>query len=141
MSRVSLDITVAARASLPVLITGSAEDEAMKVALVIAERSDNRNRGSLIVLPAVRFDLVRSMIDADGARPQLPQIVVLREISTLNRRQQDQMMEIIPALCRTAAPPAWRLITTTSVSLVDRVAAGGFNLRLFYLLNAIHIMM
>jgi DNA-binding NtrC family response regulator len=50
-------------------------------------------------------------------------------------------MAMLTARGRTAAASPWRLITTTSVPLFERVLAGAFESRLFYSLNAIHIIL
>jgi len=133
-----LDIMIATRTLVPVLISGT-PDRALLVAMMIAERSRNGNRGPVTVLPAARAELIPTIHGAGPGHGSC-QIIVLREIEALTRRQQVQMIEMIQAGYRAAARPGWRLITTTSVSLVNRVGAGGFEPSLFYLLNAIHIM-
>jgi hypothetical protein len=134
----ALDIAIALRTSVPVLISGR-EDDTMRVAMVIASSNGNGHRRALVVAGAAEAAFISPTLDADAAGHGPRRIVLLREIEKLDGRQQEWLIETILARCRTAAPPQWRLITTTSVPLASWVAAGAFAPRLFYLLNAIHI--
>jgi hypothetical protein len=129
-----IDIDIASRTSVPVLISG-APDDTMRVAMTIARSNDNGLGAPLVVADAIRARFIPSTLDA-GPRGR---IVVLREIESLDGREQEWLIETVLTRCRTAAPPQWRLITTTSVPLDSRLAAGAVAARLFYLLNAIHI--
>jgi len=131
-----LDIDIALRTSVPVLISGT-PDDTMRVAMTLARSNDNGPGTPLVVANAVRARSLPSTL-AGGAGHR---IVLLRDIELLDRRQQEWLIETILTRCRTATPPEWRLITTTSVPLADLVAADAFAPRLFYLLNAIHIML
>ena len=131
-----LDIDVALRTSVPVLISGT-PDDTMRVAMTIARSNDNGPGSPLVVAHAVRGRSVPSALPAGAGR----RIVLLRDIELLDRGQQEWLIETILTRCRTAAPPEWRLITTTSVPLAGQLATGTFAPRLFYLLNAIHIML
>jgi hypothetical protein len=133
---IDLDIDIAMRTSVPVLISGT-RDEAMRVAMTIASSNDSGPRRPLVVAEAARARLVASTLDQDGAA----RVLLLHDIDTLDRDQQAWLVETILRRCRTARTPDWRLITTTSVALADQVAAGSFAGRLFYLLNAIHIIL
>jgi transcriptional regulator of acetoin/glycerol metabolism len=54
---------------------------------------------------------------------------------------QDAMIDLLGGLESARVPSAMaRLISGTTVSLLDRVAAGTFSERLFYRLNIIHLM-
>jgi transcriptional regulator of acetoin/glycerol metabolism len=136
----ALDIAIALRTSLPVLISGT-PDDTMRVALVIASSNGNGHRGPLVVAAAADARFISSTLDAVATRHHTRRIVLLRQIEGLDDRQQEWLIETILTRCRTAAPPDWRLITTTSTPLAKQVAAGAFSPRLFYLLNAIHIVM
>ena len=131
-----LDIDIALRTSVPVLISGT-PDDTMQVAMTIARSNDNGSASPLVVAHAVRARAIPSMLAAGAGR----RVVLLRDIELLDRRQQEWLIETILTRCRTAAPPEWRLITTTSVPLAGLVGAGTFAPRLFYLLNAIHIVL
>ena len=53
---------------------------------------------------------------------------------------QDVLVELLAELqCARAPSDAVRVMTGTSVSLLDRIAAGTFSERLFYQLNLIHL--
>ena len=132
-----LDIDIALRTSVPVLISGP-PDDTMRVAMVIAGSNANGAGGVMVVAGAGETRFILPMLDADAAGGS-PCRMVLREIEKIDRGQQECLIETILTRCRTAAPPQWRLITTTSVPLASQVAAGAFAPRLFYLLNAIHI--
>jgi sigma-54-interacting transcriptional regulator len=129
-----IDIDIATCTSLPVLISG-APDETMRVAMTIASNDENEWRRRLLIVGAARSRIGASTLDAEGAG----RVVLLRDVDTLDHDQQAWLIETILTRCRTAGTPDWRLITTTSVPLTDQVAAGAFAARLFYLLNAIHI--
>lgn len=141
LSECALDMRIAARTSVPVLISANPED-AMGVAAAIAGTTDHGHVGAFVVLAAANIDeLAGSMTNAEQGRGDHPRTVIVRDIDAIDRQQQDVVMETIRVRCRTAAFPSWRLITTTSVPLYDRVVAGAFDPRLFYCLNAIHIVM
>jgi DNA-binding NtrC family response regulator len=54
---------------------------------------------------------------------------------------QNQLLDLLAELELARAPSAAvRLVCGTSVSLLDRIAAGTFSERLFYRLNMIHLM-
>ena len=131
-----LDIDIALRTSVPVLISGT-PDDTMRVAMTIARSDDNGPGSTLVVADAAQVRSVPSTLAVGKGRG----IVLLRDIELLDSRQQEWLIETILTRCRTASPPEWRLITTTSVPLAGVVATGGFAPRLFYLLNAIHIML
>lgn len=52
---------------------------------------------------------------------------------------QDALIELLAAPERVRGTSAVRLISGTTVSLLDRVAAGAFSERLFYQLNTLHV--
>jgi hypothetical protein len=138
LSDVDLDVAIAICTSVPVLISASPED-AMKVAASIAGTTDNGQCGPLVVTAASLAQLTASMANAEWARGDRPTTVVVLNIDAIDRNQQNVVMEMLVAHGRTAAVSRWRLITTTSVPLFERVVAGAFESRLFYCLNAIHI--
>jgi hypothetical protein len=137
LSDFDLDLDIAMSTSVPVLISASPED-AMKVAVEIAGTINNGHRGPLVVAAANLVRLTASM-ENEWARGGRPTTVVVLNIDAIDRNQQNVLMELLTARGRTAAASPWRLITTTSVPLFERVLAGAFESRLFYSLNAIHI--
>ena len=130
----ALDLTLAANTSLPVLISAR-QDDAMRLAAEIAG-----NGGRLHVVDAANVAEVIHLVTCEEPAPRRSRrTVMLRDVDTLDCRQQDALTAAVIARCRAAAPCGWRLITTTSVTLTDPVIAARFAPRLFYLLNAIHI--
>ena len=136
-SDLALDIHIATHTSLPVLISGTPHDT-LQVAMAIASAGGTGGRGAVLAAPAANARLVPVMNDG-APHCDSPRVMLLRDIETLTESEQEWLVETVLARCRTAAPPEWRLITTTSVPLATRVTAGAFAARLFYLLNAIHI--
>jgi DNA-binding NtrC family response regulator len=65
--------------------------------------------------------------------------VLLTMAEDMSRALQDTLTGLFHRRRRTEAPVAARLITGTTVSLIDRVRAGTFSDRLFYQLNLIHL--
>ena len=129
----ALDLTLAAHTSLPVLISAR-QDDAMRLAAEIAG-----NGGRLHVVDAANVAEVIHLVTCEPAPRHSRRTVVLRDVDTLDCRQQDALTAAVIARCRAAAPCGWRLITTTSATLTDPAIAARFAPRLFYLLNAIHI--
>lgn len=132
----ALDLTLAAHTSLPVLISAR-QDHAMRLAAEITGNGANGSR--LHVVDAANVAEVIHLVTCEPAPRHSRRTVVLRDVDTLDCRQQDALSAAVITRCRAAAPCGWRLITTTSVTLTDPVIAARFAPRLFYLLNAIHI--
>jgi len=66
--------------------------------------------------------------------------VFVSAVEEIPRVVQDALIEVLDELERARRPAASvRLISGTTVSLFDRVAAGAFSDRLFYRLNVIHV--
>jgi len=133
----ALDLTLAAHTSLPVLISAR-QDDAMRLAAEIA--GNGANGGRLHAVDAADLaEFIHLLTCEEPAPSHRRRTVVLRDVDTLDCGQQDALTAAVIARCRAAAPCGWRLITTTSVTLTDPVIAARFAPRLFYLLNAIHI--
>ena len=133
----ALDLTLAANTSLPVLISAR-QDDAMRLAAEIA--GNGANGGRLHAVDAADLaEFIHLLTCEEPAPSHRRRTVVLRDVDTLDCRQQDALTAAVIARCRAAAPCGWRLITTTSGTLTDPVIAARFAPRLFYLLNAIHI--
>ena len=64
--------------------------------------------------------------------------LLLREVHALGEAEQAEIARVVggPDSPRVNAP---RIISTSSVSLFDRVRKGAFDERLFYRLNVVHI--
>jgi hypothetical protein len=136
----SLDIAVAARTSLPVLITAPPEF-ALPVATEIATGHGERGADGVVVVDAADDIHLRSTLRR-AASPGTSGLrtVVIHDVHGLNTAQQAALMALVNGL---AGPGTGRcrLISTTSVSLFERVLDDSFDSDLFYSLNKIHIKM
>jgi DNA-binding NtrC family response regulator len=66
--------------------------------------------------------------------------VLVSAVEKMPSAAQDAWIDLLAALESSRRPSAAvRLISGTTVSLLDRVAAGTFSERLFYRLNIIHL--
>ena len=75
------------------------------------------------------------MLDAAGGGS-----VLISAVEDIQPAVQDALLELLVALEGARRPAAAvRLISGTTVSLLERVAAGAFSERLFYRLNVIHL--
>jgi sigma-54-interacting transcriptional regulator len=134
----SLDMAVAARTSLPVLITAPPEF-ALPVATEIAMANAVDNAEGIVVVDAADAGQFRSTLrrasspGASGLRA-----VVIHDVDGLNRAQQSALLSLVAGF-RRPGENRCRLISTTSVSLFDRVLDASFDTDLFYALNKIHI--
>jgi hypothetical protein len=138
----SLDIAVASRTSLPVLITGpSAFALPMATGIALANNVDGADRLTVAVVDAadeghLRSTLKRAASSGSGGL----RAVVIHDVHELNQAQQAALMALVAGLGRPGAGRC-RLIVTTSVALFDRVLDASFDTDLFYALNKIHIKM
>jgi hypothetical protein len=134
----SLDLAVAARTSLPVLITGPVE-LALTTAIEIAVGTDLSGAEGVVVVDAADDRHLRSTLthamSSDVGRPRA---VVIHSVDTLDVPLQREVMALVASLSIPQAGGC-RLITTTAVSLFERVIQGRFDPELFYRLNEIHI--
>jgi hypothetical protein len=132
----SLDMAVATRTSLPVLISAPVE-VALPMAIEIAVGDGEDGADGVVVVDAaddryLQSTLLRAASDDGG---QL-RAVVVHDVDALSRAQQSTLMSLMADIGR---PGACRVISTTSVRLFDRVLQGSFDSDLFYRLNKIHI--
>jgi hypothetical protein len=135
------DLVAAARSRMPVLITASSE-RALTIARTIATRSDSAGTEGMRVCDTSAGDdvlaaLAENRLLAYGDRG--PTTFLLGEVHMLTESQQAAVMRLLDTRPLRAAEETPRIITTSSVSLFDRVKQGSFDARLFYRLNAIHI--
>jgi len=135
--QLALDISLAARSGAPVLISAPA-DCAENVARTITAFSTGWRGEDLLVVDCRRAairQLVGGIQHRRGACA--PGAVLLREVYALPRSDQIEIASVVVA---SAALPSWpRIISTSSVSLFDRVRSGAFDEQLFYRLNVMHI--
>jgi sigma-54-interacting transcriptional regulator len=136
----SVDMAVAARTSLPVLITAPPEF-ALPVATEIAMANAVDGADGVAVVDAAHDGHLRATL----RRASLPgasglRAVVIHDVDGLNHAQQSALLTLVAGLGR-PGPSRCRLISTTTVALFERVLDASFDTDLFYALNKIHINM
>lgn len=129
----SLDMAVAARTSLPVLISAPPE-RARQMAIEIAVGPDGDGADGVVVVDAADHHYLQStLMLAAGAPLSHLRAVVVYDVDALDLAHQSALMPLV------AGARACRIIATTSVPLFERVLQGSFDSGLFYALNTIHI--
>jgi transcriptional regulator of acetoin/glycerol metabolism len=138
--QLALDIQVAAKTKAPVLISAPA-DCAVNVARAIAAFASVWKAADVVVCDcAGGGDLGAAVASARaGSGEPDTAILLLREVHALGETEQAEMARVFTELGDGRLHGAPRIISTTSVSLFDRVLEGAFDERLFYRLNALHI--
>ena len=137
--QLALDIHVAARTKVPVLISAP-PDCAVNVARAIAAFAGEWTASDVVVCDcAGGDDLGAAVAGAQSVRGRHPSevILLLREVHALGAADQAAVANLVVAWH--AGPDTPRIISTCSVSLFDRVREGAFDEQLFYSLNAMHI--
>lgn len=130
------DIDLARHYRVPVLITAR-PDQAFVVARAIAGGRKKKRKPLDVVMVDGAAIVSAAMRDrpANG-RTADEEVLVVREVHTLSNIEQAALMLLLDD---DEAREHRRIIATSSVCLFDRVGHGAFNARLFYRLNAIHI--
>ena len=132
-----MDLQVAARSQVPVLISGSPRC-ALMLAQAIAGLPSRVDRSMKIVSCDVDDCDLEAAFTApasETARASRPPILLLREVHALTRAGQS----VLRRLLRSRPLEAPRVFASTSVSLDQRVKDGLFDPDLFYCLNTIHL--
>jgi len=133
----ALDIQLAARTSAPVLISAPA-DCAEKVARTITAFASSWNGDDLLVVECGSESIAPLMADIRRRRDaSAPRTVLLREVHALPPSDQIEIASVLDG--STVVPSAPRIISSSSISLFDRVRSGAFDEQLFYRLNVMHI--
>jgi Sigma-54 interaction domain len=138
-AQLAIDIRIAARNKVPVLISAP-PDFAASVARAIAAFADEWRPIEVVVCDcAGGADLGAAVANARSARGLHAGevILLLREVHTLGAADQAAVADLVAAWH--AGRSLIRIISTCSVSLFDRVREGAFDEQLFYRLNALHI--
>jgi len=137
------DIDAASRSPAKLLITASTQQSIETLARRIHGNGPRArfpfvmtSAGDLSVgAQALREDCVRFLDAAAGGS------VLLSAVEEIPAAVQEALIDLLAGLESARRPSAAvRLISGTTVSLLDRVAAGTFSERLFYQLNIIHLM-
>ena len=137
------DINVASRSAARLLITASTQQAVETLARRIHANS-RRAQSPFVMTPAGELPsgaqalsdgCLRLLDAADGGS------LLLNAVEEMPVAVQESLIDVLAALESARGPSAAvRLIAGTTVSLVDRIAAGAFSQRLFYRLNTIHVM-
>ena len=138
--QLALDIHVAARTKVPVLISAP-PDCAVNVARAIAAFADQWKASHVVVCNCGADDLAGAVANAEavGGRRTSEVILVLQEIHALGAAEQAVVASLVAAFQAGRNTP--RIISTSSESLFDRVRQGLFDGQLFYCLNSLHIVL
>ena len=133
------DIHVAAKTRAPVLISAPASC-AENVARAIAAYSSSWTPPELVVCDCAEGVNLAEAVASARARGIDPEkvTVLLREVHALGEAEQAEIARVVgdPGRSRDNTP---RIISTSSISLFDRVRKGAFDEHLFYRLNVMHI--
>ena len=136
------DLEIAARTRVPVLITAP-PDRALSIAQAIATRNDPSGAATMRVCDSAAGDDVMAALAENRLQESMNRgatTFLLREVHMLSEIEQEAVMRLLDTRPFRAVDDTPRIITTSSVSLFDRVRQGAFDERLFHRLNAIHIM-
>ena len=136
------DLEIAARTKVPVLITAP-PDRALSIAQAIATRNNPGGAAAMRVCDSAAGDDVMAVLAENRLQESMnagATTFLLREVHMLSELEQEAVMRLLDTRPFRALDQTPRLITTSSVSLFDRVRQGAFDERLFHRLNTIHIM-
>ena len=136
------DEDVARRSAATLLITASSQQHVETFARRIHARGPRARfpfvqtwAGELPVAPEALREHCGRFLDAAAGGS-----VLVSAVEEMPGAVQDALIELLAGLELLRRPSAAiRLISGTTVSLLDRVAAGTFSERLFYRLNVIHL--
>ncbi len=136
-----IDINLAARYDGPVLISATPED-ALAVARLIATLGRGGSPTQVLICDLAAGDNVMTAMADAALRQHLGSerlILLLREVQALTPSDQTIVMKrLVDRQLRPFENTA-RIIGSSSINLFERVEQGTFDARLFYRLNAIHI--
>lgn len=136
------DEEIAGRSSATLLITASRRDEVETLARRVHNASARAVRpfvsvraGALPAEPSMLRKRCSALLDvANGGS------LLMTDIEEAPTLVQGAVIEVLAELqCARVPSAAVRLITGTTVCLLDRVALGTFSERLFYRLNVVHV--
>jgi hypothetical protein len=139
-SQLEADVDIAARSRVPVLISAP-PDRALTIARDIAARTAGNGPGRMHICDTAAGDdvlaaLTENRLKAMGGGAAT---FLLQEVHMLSEIEQEAIMKLLDTRPTRPIDEVPRIITTSSISLFDRVKQGAFDARLFHRLNAIHI--
>lgn len=140
-SQLENDLAIAACTRVPVLITAP-PDCAFAIARVIADRSGATGSAALQILDTAAGDAFLMALTDESLRAAAAAgttTLMLPEVQNLSRIEQKRLRDVLDRRRSWSDAATPRLITTSSVSLFERVQQRTFDARLFNRLNLIHI--
>lgn len=138
------DVEMAARSRVPVLITAPPE-RALRIARDIASRAAQGGppgSGGMQVCDTAAGDDIVAALAENRLKASMgggTTTFLLQEVHMLSEIEQEAIMNLLDTGPTRPIDETPRIITTSSVSLFDRVQQGAFDAKLFHRLNAIHI--
>jgi DNA-binding NtrC family response regulator len=138
LARLDLDVIAASSANVCILISGPGSPQG------VARRIHGLTRARQGRFLAVDCGWPEALLDQQlfhAIRPGSSGTVFLEEIGRLSPELQDRLLQTLDAPPDPRGPraPRARVMASTSEALVQRALEGSFNDRLFYRLNAIHV--
>jgi Sigma-54 interaction domain len=133
-----IDIDVAARRAVPVLISAQPGCAAI-IVQAIAARSHRDVIPVSPPKPAATDDVITTIAEKRlGIRTPRGAILWLKQVHELSAAHQAAVIRLLDAAAA-AQPQQLRVVASSSADLLDRVESGSFDGHLFYRLNAIHL--
>lgn len=144
LEEIEHDVEIAARSRVPVLITAPPE-RALRIARDIASRGAQEGQpGSenMQVCDTAAGDDIIAALAENQLKASMgggTTTFLLQEVHMLSEIEQEAIMKLLDTRPSRPIDEMPRIITTSSVSLFDRVQQGTFDAKLFHRLNVIHI--
>ena len=135
------DVDIAARSRVPVLITAP-PGRALSIARAITARSAPAGGARMQICDSAAGDDILAALSEGRLRAAMgigTTTFVLQEVHMLSEIEQEAVNKLLDTRPNRPLDDMPRIITTSSVSLFDRVRQGAFDDRLFHRLNTIHI--
>jgi DNA-binding NtrC family response regulator len=132
-----MDLQVAARSRVPVLISGSPRCALMLAQAIAGLPSRVDSSMKIVSCDVADCDLEAAFTapTSETIRSPRPPVLLLREVHALTQAGQSMLRRLLSS--RPFEAP--RVFASTSVALDQRVKNGSFDSDLFYSLNTIHL--
>ena len=131
----AVDIQLAAACTTPVLISGP-RSPALKLARMIVDADPRCDGAKHLVCDATSADVFLACEQALSA-PRA--VLIVCEVHALSGTAQSALKDLAMMREGRGRTEIRRIFTTSSISLFECARLGGFDQALFYMLNAIHI--
>ena len=133
----AIDVSIAADSDVPILISGPPHRTLAFARLIVARGRTGGDTDLRVCDVTGGDDLFNAIEGPESA--EAATTVLLREVHHLSDIEQAVLADLIANRQTPRSMPKRRVIATSAISLFHRVKQGTFDARLFYLLNAIHI--